>query len=210
VIVGMNYRLLILILRLLSANSTFAENNWKLQTDKNGVRVFTRTTTNSDFKEFKGETTIACPIEEIERTITDIKEYPKWCYKTISATVFEKDSSTIRYFYISDTPGFLKTRVACFELRREVNRKTGEVTLFLKDIKCNNPISDDMLLIPLMEGYWKLTPLTNGEVLVTMQMLTEPGGIIPSWLANLVVVDSPYTTLKNLSERLRTNIKKQD
>jgi hypothetical protein len=204
----MNYRLLILIVLFLSANSMFAENNWKLELEKEGIKVYTRASANSDFKEFKGETIIKTTIPEIEKTLTTIEKYPEWCYKTTSATVIDKDSTIIRYFLVTKTPSFLKTRVACFEFRRETNYQTGEVIYYLNDIKCNKPLSDEMLLIPIMKGFYKLTPLGNGNVQVTMQMLTEPGGIIPSWLANLVVVDSPYITLKNLSERVKfDNIK---
>jgi hypothetical protein len=204
----MNFRILILIGLLWSVNSVIAENNWKLELDKDGIKVYTRTSTISDFKEFKGETTIKTTIPEIEKILTTIEKYPEWCYKTTSATVIEKDSTSIHYFLVTKTPVFLKTRVACFDFRREANYQTGEVIYFLNDIKCNNVLSDDMLLIPVMKGFYKLTPAGDGNVQVTMQMLTEPGGIIPSWLANLVVVDSPFVTLKNLSKEIKNNGKK--
>jgi hypothetical protein len=204
----MNFRILMLIGLLLSVNSVFAENNWKLELDKEGIRVYTRTSPISDFKEFKGEITIKTTIPEIEKILTTIEKYPEWCYKTTSVTVIDKDSTSIRYFLVTKTPVFLKTRVACFEFRREVNEKSGEVMYFLNDIKCKKPLSDDMLVIPIMKGFYKLTPAGDGNVQVTMQMLTEPGGIIPSWLANLVVVDSPFVTLKNLSEQIKNNGKK--
>jgi len=199
----MRYAILILSVILWSVKFVSADNNWKLELDKDGIVVYTRSSTQSDFKEFKGETTIEGSIADISSLIFDVEKYPGWCYKTSSARIISKDSVSIRYFYVSDTPFFLKTRVACFELYRENNSKTGEIIFTLKDIRCKSPISDDMLLIPVMKGYWKLTPIGKNNVKVTMQMLTEPGGIIPSWLANLVVVESPYLTLKNLTSQVK-------
>lgn len=202
----MSVRIFLFVCLLIISNSLSTETNWKLELEKEGIKVYTRITT-SDFKEFKGEILINASITEIEKVLVDIEKYPDWCYKTRSATIIEKDSTTIRYFYVSDTPGFLKTRVACFELHREINHQTGEVIFFLNDILCTNALDKDMLLIPIMKGTWKLTPTGKGGVMVTMQMLTEPGGIIPSWLANLVVVDSPYETLSNLKKQIRLNKK---
>jgi hypothetical protein len=201
----MFYRIVLLTTLFFSVNSILAENKWKLELEKEGIRVYTRTSPISDFKEFKGETVIKTSVAEIEKILTKIEKYPEWCYKTTSATTIDKDSTTIRYFLVTKTPVFLKTRVACFEFRRQANNLTGEVIYSLNDIKCTNPISDDRLLIPVMKGFYKLTPAENGNVLVTMQMLTEPGGIIPSWLANLVVVDSPFVTLRNLTLQVIKN-----
>lgn len=202
----MKRSLYLVLFILLSINHAFGGENWKLELDKDGIKVYTRTTSMSEFKEFRGETHINASIEEVEAVLTNIKSYPKWCYKTTSASITEQDSSTIRYFYISDTPRFLKTRVGCFELRRESNRETKEVLFYLDNIQCSKPLTSDMLLIPIMKGYWKLKPSEGGGVDITMQMLTEPGGVIPSWLANMVVVDSPYVTLKNLSSMFKPKV----
>jgi ribosome-associated toxin RatA of RatAB toxin-antitoxin module len=190
---------------ILTGISEPTETDWKLESDKEGIRIHTRFSGKSDFKEFKGEVVVDAPISTIAQLIADVERYPEWCYKTSLVTIIEKDSTTTRYFYVSETPAFLKKRVGFFETRRNENPQTGEITFSLRNYKSSTPLSGDMLLIPIMDGYWKLTPLSNGKVHLTMQMLTEPGGIIPAWLANLVVVDSPYVTLKNLSLLLKSS-----
>ncbi|MGH8352275.1 MAG: START domain-containing protein, partial [Pseudomonas sp.] len=52
-----------------------------------------------------------------------------------------------------------------------------------------------------VEGLWKLVPMGGGEVEVTYQVHSEPGGSVPSWLANSFVVDAPYNTLAALRAR---------
>ncbi len=52
-----------------------------------------------------------------------------------------------------------------------------------------------------VDGFWKFTPKGAGQIEVTYQVHTEPGGDVPSWLANKFVVDAPFNTLKALKER---------
>jgi len=46
-----------------------------------------------------------------------------------------------------------------------------------------------------------MNPQPGGEVEVVYQVHTEPGGSVPSWLANKFVVEAPLNTLRNLRER---------
>lgn len=57
------------------------------------------------------------------------------------------------------------------------------------------PLREGKVRIPKAEGQWKLVPNADG-VNVTYQMHASPGGSIPNWLANQMVVDTPYGTLK--------------
>jgi hypothetical protein len=179
-----------------------SENGWKLELDKEGIQVFTRHVGGSDFKEFKADMVMDGKISEIADVIADVEKFPEWSYKTTSVKIIRKEGNTIQYFYVSDTPKFLKTRVAFFESTKVVDPKTNEITFSLINIQGNQPISENSILIPTMKGCWKLTPAGENKVHVMMQMLTEPGGIIPAWLANMVVVDSPFVTLKGLRDMI--------
>jgi len=66
------------------------------------------------------------------------------------------------------------------------------------------PKQDNKIRIPKLEGYWKLVPLDKMKTEVTFQVAAEPGGEIPSWLANAMVIDMPFHTLNNLKERVET------
>jgi hypothetical protein len=192
------------IILLITCFINYSEGNWKLELDKEGIQVYTRHVEGSDFKEFKANMVMDGTLSEIADIIADVEKFPEWSYKTTSVKIIRKEGNTIQYFYVSDTPKFLKTRVAFFESKKSIDSKTNEITFSLVNIQGNQPISESEILIPTMKGYWKLTPLRDNKVHVMMQMLTEPGGIIPAWLANMVVVDSPFATLKGLRERANT------
>jgi hypothetical protein len=192
---------------LITGFNNSSDNNWKLELEKKGIQVYTRHVEGSDFKEFRGEMVMNGNVSEIANIITDVEKYPEWCYKTESVKVIKKEGNIVRYFYVSETPGFLKNRVAYFESEKVIDPQTNEVTISLHNFQSEEPVPANSLLIPVMKGFWILTPLEGNKVHVMMQMLTEPGGIIPAWLANMVVVDSPFVTLDGLrTEYLKKTI----
>ena len=57
-----------------------------------------------------------------------------------------------------------------------------------------------------MWGRFKFQRLPDNAMEVTYELVLDPGGYIPAWLANLLLRDAPYFTL----ERLRRIIRNQE
>lgn len=74
----------------------------------------------------------------------------------------------------------------------------GTVIRHLKADPTYIPEEKGQIRVPKLVGEWKLQPKGQGVTEVTYQVETEPGGSIPSWLANSFVVDAPLNTLKGL------------
>ena len=77
----------------------------------------------------------------------------------------------------------------------------GSVTRVLEGGPAYLPEAAGYVRVAEVSGFWKLEPKGVGEVEVTYQLHTEPGGSVPSWLANSFVVDAPFNTLKAMRER---------
>mgnify|MGYP002718257558 CR=1 FL=1 len=60
------------------------------------------------------------------------------------------------------------------------------------------PKEDGYTRVASLKGFWKFVPQGDGKVEVTYQVHTEPGGSVPSWLANSFVVEAPFNTLSGL------------
>ena len=76
----------------------------------------------------------------------------------------------------------------------------GSVTRKLQGVPTYKPEEKGYVRVAQVEGFWKLVPKGANETEVTYQVHTEPGGSVPSWLANKFVVDAPFNTLKALKE----------
>jgi hypothetical protein len=178
------------------------QNGWEKVLDKEGITVYTRHVEVSQFKEFRGEIVVEAPLESLIMVIHDVESAPRWQYKTEETRLISKKGNTVIYYYVAQTPVFLKKRVSYQKSELFVDSVSGEVTIVIENITPAEPIPDKCVEIPLTKGFWKLTPMENGKVKAVLQMLAEPGGMIPAWLANLVVVETPYVTLSGLREML--------
>ncbi|HPR33479.1 MAG TPA: hypothetical protein PLK12_15375 [Prolixibacteraceae bacterium] len=184
-------------------NALFGQQDWEKVYDKNGVTVYTRTTERSPFKEFRGETILETTPELLKNIVCDVEKAPEWQYRTAEARLFEREGDTIRYFYRAETPSFLKSRVAYLKLEILSGSLPGEIILKINNIDPVEPVPESAIVMPFNEGFWKLTPVEKGKTRVILQMLAEPGGALPAWLANLVVVETPVSMFAKLRERIR-------
>ena len=77
----------------------------------------------------------------------------------------------------------------------------GSLTRQLEGAPKYIPEKQGFVRVAEVQGYWKLVPKGPNSTEVTYQVHTEPGGSVPSWLANKFVVDAPFNTLKALKAR---------
>jgi len=76
----------------------------------------------------------------------------------------------------------------------------GTLTRKLEGVPTYKPEEKGYVRVAQVDGFWKLVPKGDNLTEVTYQVHTEPGGSVPSWLANKFVVDAPFNTLKALKQ----------
>ena len=195
----MRYFILLISLLLTSIFPLNAQ-KWEIATEKKGIKVYTRLAKDSDFKEFKAEVIIDAPINQLSETILKIEDYPTWCYKTQTTKLLEKKDNAVYFYFISDGPPMIKKREAYYLYQRRIDEKSKVVTISMTTFETKNPVPSNLIRVPVSNGTWTLTPITASKTKVIFEMQAEPGGSIPSWLANLVVVESPLVTLNGLRQ----------
>ena len=53
---------------------------------------------------------------------------------------------------------------------------------------------------------WELTALENGSVKVVLEAHINPASLLPSWVTNMLLVDSPYNSMKGLRQRVKLEL----
>lgn len=192
---------------LLFSYVAIAENQWQLEKEdeERGIRVFTREVEGSDLKAFRGEmsfkTTLTAPVALIE----DTKRAPEWMHNCGVVEIIDdiKPGEAISYM-ITKAPWPVSDRDTVVHSLATQDPKTLAVRV---DVEARNdvfPANDDYIRITTMKGFWSFTPNSEGLVDIVYEVHAEPNGGLPSWLANSVVVDTPYNTMKNM-QKLLTN-----
>lgn len=183
----------------------FAQGDWKLEKDKDGIQIYNRKVADSKLKEFKGVVLVKATIQEILPYFTDIHNHEKFMYKCKKGSVkmIKKNSASDFYTYmIIETPWPATNRDVVTHYQIGKPDKQGAVLIQLEGAADLVPEVDGLVRVPVMKGYWKLTPQPNGMTEIIHQAYSSPGGNVPDAMANTASVDAPYTMLMKIRELL--------
>ncbi|WP_430462111.1 START domain-containing protein [Thalassolituus sp. LLYu03] len=194
-------RLLLLALLFPAFCAVALDSDWELaKEDKDAaIRVYTRPVSGSDLREFRGELLVKARLASLVALVEDAREAPKWLHLCKAMELIEQRSPLERVNYmVSDAPWPVTDRDSVFVSELSQDSQTRTVTIRMTGAPGLFPKNDDYIRIPQMAGMWQFVPQADGQVLVVYQVHAEPGGGIPSWLSNSVVVDNPYYSLRNM------------
>lgn len=174
---------------------------WDLKVDKDGVKVYTRGVEDSNIKEFKGEITTKSNMGSIIAIIDSVSAYPKWMMNCTYSKRIKSINKTSGYnYYVVHAPWPATDRDLCSYYCIKQDTATKVVTMTLKGVKDYLPEEKDIVRIPKLNGFWQLTPLAKGVTKVVYQVHCDIGGIIPAFIVNAYITDSPYYNLLNIKK----------
>ena len=189
----------LLLLNFILFNSG-VKTDWKLRKEESGVKIFTRSVKGSPFEEFRGVVTISSTsLTGVLDVIMDVKNYPNTFPNCSSAEVLVQKGKYNDIHYITiDAPWPVTDRDAIYEATTSIspNGKYARVKLMpLGDYKEKK---DSFIRVLNGSGYWELQEISANTIQVVYQFHADPGGEIPAWLANSVIVSNPLKTLESL------------
>lgn len=178
------------------------EEEWKLISDRNGIQVFSRHNDNSRLKTFRGVTEVSYDDEYTAIALyNDYDAYPRWLHLIDGAEELSRVGPLDRNLRmtthlpwpVADREAVVNSRVE-MEIRPELESLTVYIT--------NRPDvmvgSEDYIRFPEIEGFLRARRLPNNRAEITYQIVLDPGGYIPAWLANILMRDAPYFTLEKV------------
>jgi hypothetical protein len=174
--------------------------DWDLKKKSSGIEIYTRSIEGSDFDEFKGVTVIPdVTLTEVLHVILDVANYEQLIPDCMNPKILKQDGQWYDIHYIQTKgPFLLKDRDSVFEQVTVIDGDGKHALITLKTLPDYIGENENMVRIRTGSGFWDLKEDDLGNVIVTYQFHGEPGGDIPSWLANSFVVSHPFETLKNL------------
>jgi len=197
--------LLILFSAVHNLKAEESVSTWGLVKNKEGIKVYTRTLANSDYKEFKGVMTLEAKLDTLLRFINNAEHCPDWQYKCLKMQTLSDG-----YLYkLSDLPWPLSDRYTVMQSLGYYDQEKNSYTLSLKNIPRNQlpqhilqqlPAELDTVQMRTSDGYWHFQLNHTAEILITHQMHGDPAGSLPANLANLGVTNAAYVTLRKLRE----------
>jgi hypothetical protein len=178
--------------------------DWDLKKKSSGIEIYTRSIEGSSFDEFMGVIVIPdVTLDEVLNVVLDVENYDDLYPDCINPRILKKEGQGYDIHYIQTKGPFpVKDRDCIFEQVTLVDQDGRHARVNLKPLPDYLAENKDMVRIRKGSGFWDLKVDNLKNVTVTYQFHGEPGGDVPSWLANSFVVTHPYQTLKNLRSRL--------
>ncbi len=177
---------------------------WVVRKTKNNISVYTRSVITTAYKEIKITTKVKASLSTIVKALSDVDHYTDWIYNCYSATTIKKlsDSDIITYQKLK-VPWPVSDRDVVSHCRIYQDSKTKIVTVTSDIVQGLIPEKDDFVRVKDFHSKYILTPQNDGFVGINYEMGTDPGGIVPAWLVNLVIVNAPYSTQENLNKLIQ-------
>ncbi len=201
---------LLLLLHLPAARA-----DWQLRdVPKNSVvSVYTRSIEGSEFKAFKGVVEVSADITTVLSVLRDYASYPQWYHNNVETKVIDPTSSGEPLIYavteapwpLADRDSVTRVSVEADDVDASSDASVAGVPKFVR-LKVTAepdgyPLQKGRVRIPELNGSWQLESVDEETTLVTFSMAADPGGEVPAFVANSVVIEMPLKTLTKFKAR---------
>jgi hypothetical protein len=174
--------------------------SWAVARNEEGIKVSLSDVSGSQYKAYQGVTTIKASVAKLRSLQEDVAGACAWVHECKSQKILKHEGDKTWTYTQFNTPWPVTPRDSVLQITT-VEGSDGSLTRNLLGQPKYIPEEKGFVRVAQVEGFWKLVPKGANETEVTYQVHTEPGGSVPSWLANKFVVDAPFNTLKALKER---------
>jgi len=182
----------------------YAQEDWALKTNKDGIAVYTRSLPDSKFKAVKVECTFAASLSQLVAVILDVNTGDQWVYSTKSSVLLREVSASELFYYSEvSVPWPASNRDFIAHLKVVQDAHTKVVTVYGPTVPDYVPVKKDVVRILQSEGRWVISPIGPNRIKVEYTLRVDPGGNIPAWLINMFAAKGPLESFRNLRTHLQ-------
>lgn len=202
----MSKKLIVVMLSLLACISQIcvAQDEWNLRKDDEGIQVYTRKVAGSPYDAVKATMVVEnARLSAMVALVEDTDACADWVDRCDDSYLFERISDTEAYIYThTNLPFPVKDRDMLAHLKWSQDSDTLEVTMESEATTGKlDPVRGRVRLVD-GEVSWHFKPLGSGRIEVTNRAHIDPNGSIPGWLVNLLLIDTPFETLKSFAAEI--------
>jgi hypothetical protein len=178
-----------------------AEPAWEEIAFEDGIRVWQRKIPDSSLVEFRGQARVPASLRKILAVLQDQKRKTEWMHRCVENRLVHYKALGHMVLYnrtgsnfplVADRDVVVETSLRYSEAERKVQIEARNVQ------HANAPEVDGVVRMPKLLLTWDLVALSREETEVTYQVQADPGGLLPSWVVNLVSEKIPFHSIEGL------------
>lgn len=198
-------KIIIAALIVVSAAALWAQGEWSLVRNSDGIRVFTKPSENSSLDQFMGKTVVDARLEVVVELIRDVDAQPQWMADCIEARVVKKyTEEDILVYNVTRAPWPVSNRDVVVRSRGGIDVKSGKVSIVFNAVK-DSPVPPRSGIVRMTDllGQWHLKKVGDNKTEVIYIMRANPAGNIPASIANMTSKNIPFRTLSNMKQMVK-------
>lgn len=200
--------LLLLCLSIFSTLS-FGQVSWKLNTDKDGIKIYTSLVPDSKIKAVKVECEVAATAKQLVALLLDVNSSTEWIFHTKSCSLIKQVSPSELYYYSEiSLPWPTENRDFVAHLKVIQDPQTKIVTIDGPAVPGFVPEKKGIVRIEHSSGKWIITPVGTDHVKIEYTLHVDPSGSIPAWLVNMFATNGPLQIFENLKVQIQKPVYK--
>jgi hypothetical protein len=193
-----------LLFLLVTATATYAQTDWKLKANSDGIKVYSSEVAGSKFKALRVECNFQATLAQIVTVLLDVKTCTEWVYHTKSISLLKQPSPSEIYYYSEvSLPWPTSNRDFVAHLIVSQDEDTKVVTIDGPAVNGLVPVKDGVVRVTNSKGKWVITPISKDEIKVEYTLHVDPAGSLPAWLVNMVASEGPTQSFKKLKLQLK-------
>jgi hypothetical protein len=196
--------LFIALLFVFKLSPLLAQSDWKLSTEKEGIKVYTSQVPNSKVKAIKVDAGFNATASQFVALIMDVNSAPEWVYHVKSSAVLKQVSASELYYYTEvNLPWPATNRDFVVHLTVSQNPDTKVVTIDGPAVQGLVPEKKGIIRVNDSRGKWTITPIGIDQIKVEYSIHVDPAGSLPSWLVNMFATEGPVKIFEGIKVELQ-------
>lgn len=179
---------------------------WEDLGTKNGIEVARKKVENSPLFAFRGETKTNIPAATLAAILLDDPAATKWVDLMNHSEFIRMIKPNIRLVHQAyDMPWPVTDRDFVMAQTVIYNQDTKEFKLAFESVEMQDlPEKESCIRAIARNSYWYLRTNPDGSTQVAVEAHTDPRGILPPWLINMIQKDWSYNTITGLLKYAET------
>jgi hypothetical protein len=178
---------------------------WSVLMTQAGVTVSQQNVAGSPLMAFRGEGVMDVPIATLVSLLLDDDKATEWVDLQAEHWVISQASTDDKVLYERyDLPFPIDDRDYVISQKASYDEANWVFTLDFESVSDPaKPPSDCCVRAMAYRTFWRLTKVDDWSTKVEVEVHTNPKGMLPAWLINMIQKDWPWKTISGLVKRAK-------
>lgn len=198
------YSFLLITLLLSFSLKARAQSEWKFVTEKEGIKVYSRSVPGSKIKALKVECVLNATASALVTLLLDVPAAGQWVSHTKSCVLLRQVSPAELYYYSEvSLPWPLENRDFVAHVKVTQDKASKVVSVNAPAIPGWVGNKKGIVRVNHSIGLWTISPVDQQRIKISYSLQVDPGGVIPAWAVNALSSQGPIDSFIKMKQKLQ-------